>query len=227
MFKRAILMSAAVLLLGSNLVQSIQAADLPRTSLKAPLASSPACRWCGIYFGVDAGYGGADFIANFDDSRDLTSLSAKHSANSIAGGVHLGYNYQFGTFVLGAETDILATGIKSNINGTESTLPWLGTTRLRAGLLVTPDFMVYGTGGAAYGHVKVSDVASGSGLVFTTPTVGWVLGAGAEYAISQNITIGAKYLHIDLDGPSVTNGLVTLGTRVPVDLVLGSLTYNF
>jgi outer membrane immunogenic protein len=203
------------------------AADLPvKPPPKAPLWSSPACQWCGLYFGASAGYGGADFIANFDDSRDLTSLSAKHSANSILGGAHLGYNYQFGSFVLGAETDISMTGIKSKVSGAESTLPWLGTTRLRGGFLVTNDLLVYGTGGAAYGHVKVSD-ATCSNMVFTTPTVGWALGGGAEYAMTSNIVIGAEYLHVDLDGPSVTNGLQTLGTRVPVDIVRGRLSYRF
>lgn len=192
----------------------------------APLVSSPVCRWCGIYFGVNAGYGGADFESNFS-GQDFQSLSAKHSANSILGGAHIGYNYQFGSFVLGAETDIMATGIKSNINGTESTLPWLGTTRLRGGFLVTPDFLIYGTGGAAYGHVKVSDVASGSGFVFTTPTVGWTLGGGVEYALSEYLKVGAEYLHVDLDGPGVTNGFQTIETRVPVDIVRGRLSVNF
>jgi outer membrane immunogenic protein len=199
---------------------------LPTPFKAAPLVSSPTCQWCGLYFGASAGYGGADFIANFDDSRDLTSLSAKHSANSILGGAHIGYNYQFGSFVLGAETDISMTGIKSGANGVETTLPWLGTTRLRGGFVVVPELLVYGTGGAAYGHVKVGDL-TGSNMVFTTPTVGWVLGGGAEYAISPNIVVGAEYLHADLDGPSVTNGLQTLGTRVPVDIVRGRLSYRF
>src|SRR5258708_4650623 len=104
--KRSLVILAV--LLGST---AVYAADLhlqPKPLVKAsPLG--PACQWCGIYFGISAGYGGADFIANFDDSRDLTSLSAKHSANNILGGAHVGYNYQFGGFVLGAETDISAT----------------------------------------------------------------------------------------------------------------------
>src|SRR5262245_59058126 len=91
------------------------AADLGVKPLhKAPLIA-PVCQWCGVYFGVNAGYGGADFIADFNDSdplADVHSLSAKHSANSIVGGGHLGYNYQFGLLVLGAETDLSVTGIK-------------------------------------------------------------------------------------------------------------------
>jgi outer membrane immunogenic protein len=222
--KRLLVILAA--LLGATPAFAADLKPLPTPFKAAPLVSSPGCQWCGLYFGVSAGYGGADFIANFDDSRDLTSLSAKHSANSLLGGAHLGYNYQFGMIVLGAETDISLTGIKDSANGVETTLPWLGTTRLRAGFLVTSDFLFYGTGGAAYGHVKVGDL-TGSNMVFTTPTVGWTLGGGAEYQLASNIRIGAEYLHVDLDGPSVTNGLRTLGTRVPVDIARGRLSYSF
>jgi len=201
-----------------------QAADLPVKPLATKASPfAPACQWCGLYVGVNAGYGGADFIANFDDSRDLQSLTAKHSANSMLGGAHLGYDYQFGLFVIGAETDISMTGIKSTVDGVVTQLPWFGTTRLRAGLAITEYLLVYGTGGVAYGHVK-----SGIGPdVFTTPAVGWVLGGGAEYALTSNLRIGAEYLHVDLDGPSVTNGFQTLGTRVPVDVVRGRLSYHF
>jgi len=214
-----------LLLLTALLATPAFAADLQVRPLKA-VTPIPACSWCGLYFGANAGYGGADFIADFNDSSpdaDFKTLSAKHSANSLLGGAHIGYNYQLGLIVLGAETDISMTGIKSNVNGVESTLPWLGTTRLRAGIAPTEYLLVYATGGAAYGHVK-----AGIGPdVFTTPTVGWVLGGGAEYKLTPNLGLGAEYLHVDLDGPSVTNGLQTLGTRVPVDIVRGRLSYYF
>src|SRR5712671_1282919 len=204
-------------------------ADLPVKPLVKASPFTSACQWCGIYFGANAGYGGADFIANFDNSdplSDLKSQSVKHSANSVLGGVHLGYNYQFGPVVIGAETDFSLTGIKHSTEGIESSLPWFGTTRLRAGILPTEYLLIYGTGGVAYGHVKVGDL-TGSNTVFTTPTVGWALGGGAEYALGPNIKIGAEYLHVDLDGPSVTNGIQTIGTRVPIDVVRGRLSYSF
>jgi outer membrane immunogenic protein len=224
----------AIALVGAVLagVFPVGAADLriPNRPVNASLASTPGCQWCGLYFGVSGGYGGADFIANFDDSSpdaDIRSFSSKHSANSFLGGAHIGYNYQFGSIVVGAETDISATGIKANANGVESTLPWFGTTRLRFGLLPTPDLLIYGTGGVAYGHVRVGDVTGGSGVVATTPTVGWTLGGGLEYKLVSNITIGAEYLHVDLDGPSVTNGFQTIGTRVPADVFRGRLSLQF
>ena len=220
MLKFLTVLSLAILLAGLQ----AHATDLPLKPIRAaPLASSPACQWCGITFGVDIGYGGADFIANFDDSKDFQSFSSKHSANSLLGGAHIGYNYQFGMFVLGAETDIMKTGIASTIDGVKSELPWLGTTRLRAGFALNEYLLIYATGGAAYGHVKVGN----ADFVATTPTVGWVAGGGAEYKLGPNLGLGAEYLHVDLDGPSVTNGFQTIGTRVPADIVRGRVNFYF
>src|SRR6266478_3528920 len=184
-----------LLLATTLLATSAFGADLQVRPLKA-VAPITVCSWCGLYFGANAGYGGADFIANFtevDQFGDVRSLSAKHSANSVAGGAHLGYNYVFGNFLVGAETDISITGIKQTTDGVETKLPWLGTTRLRAGLTIAEYLLIYGTGGVAYGHVKVGDAAGGA--IATTPAVGWVVGAGAEYMLAQNIVIGAEYLH--------------------------------
>src|SRR5260370_11294729 len=198
-------------------------ADRRRRRRDAHLA--PTCYWCGLYIGLNAGYGGADFEADVNEANDPNSLSAKHSASGGVGGGHIGYNYVLGNFLLGAETDISATTIKQTQSGIETKLPWFGTTRLRGGFLLTEYLMVYGTGGAAYGHVKVGDTAGG--MVFTTPGVGWVVGAGAEYALTPNLLLGAEYLHVDLDGPSATIGVLTLGSRVPVDIGRARLSYKF
>lgn len=220
---RRFLLSALTLLAIAGCVPAM-AADLPHKAPLAPRAAIAPCYWCGLYIGGNLGYVGADFIA--DATEPDVSFSSKHSANSILGGVQLGYNYQFGLLVLGAETDFMFTGVhKTQADGTITELPWLGTTRLRGGFLVTPDLLVYGTGGVAYGHVKAG--VSGGDVVATTPTVGWALGAGAEYAFSPTVKIGAEYLHVDLDGPSTTLGLLTIGTRVPVDIVRGRLSISF
>src|SRR5260370_42131335 len=78
------------LVLGHGHSQAADLKPLPVPFKSAPLASSPGCQWCGLYFGASAGYGGADFIANFDDSKDLTAVSAQHSAKSHLGGRQLG-----------------------------------------------------------------------------------------------------------------------------------------
>ena len=64
--------------------------------------------------------------------------------------------------------------------------------------------MFYGTGGVAYGggssHFSVFD--NNNGIFFSgspsSTRVGWTVGAGVEYALTNNITIGAEYLYADL-----------------------------
>jgi outer membrane immunogenic protein len=141
------------------------------------------------------------------------------------GGGQAGYNWQTGSFVLGVETDFDWTSLSRNSsfigptfvdpfgfndsfteNGSRK-LDWLGTTRARVGFVATPDnrLMFYGTGGLAYGgasnHLNIFDVNNGwywNGNGNNNTRTGWTIGAGAEYAITNNITLKGEYLYYDL-----------------------------
>jgi len=149
-------------------------------------------------------------------------------------GGQAGYNWQSGAFVLGAETDFDWSSISKSFNfvsspfagvgvpgallgdtlsvNAKASLDWLGTTRARVGFVATPDnrLMFYGTGGIAYGggsaNFSVFDATTGS--VWTgnpsSTRVGWTIGAGAEYAITNNITIKGEYLYYNLGSTTVS-----------------------
>jgi outer membrane immunogenic protein len=82
--------------------------------------------------------------------------------------------------------------------------------RGRLGFLATPNLLLYGTGGFAYGQVK-----SSATLVFTPPIdgtyfgstsetkYGWTAGAGAEYAFGNNWSAKIEYLYVDLGTATV------------------------
>jgi outer membrane immunogenic protein len=71
--------------------------------------------------------------------------------------------------------------------------------------------MIYGTGGVAYGggnsQFSVFDATTGS--IFSgnpsSTRVGWVIGGGVEYAITNNITIKGEYLYADLGSSKFTS----------------------
>ena len=116
-------------------------------------------------------------------SPNLFFLPGGGQTNSNTGGVvgggQVGYNYQFNQFVIGAEADFQGTSITGGNqgnyaglytspypgsttgllsplvtgNGGNLGLPWFGTVRGRAGYLVTPTLLLYGTAGFAYGGV--------------------------------------------------------------------------
>ena len=155
------------------------AADLPaRTYTKAPVVVNPAYNWTGFYVGAHLGYGWED------NRMDVTTLpspavfneapfSFNNKPSGILGGLQAGYNWQAGKFVFGVEADISATDIHGSstrvallpsgrrrrlLPGSSQTntqrMDWFGTLRGRLGFTPADRFLVYATGGLAYGHVE-------------------------------------------------------------------------
>jgi outer membrane immunogenic protein len=100
--------------------------------------------------------------------------------------------------------------------GFEQKLEWFGTLRGRAGLLVTPDWLAYVTGGLAYGEIQTNTTLStfnaGGGVNSTAATsnvtnVGWTVGVGLEGRFWQNWSAKLEYLYMDLGTVSGTIAL--------------------
>jgi outer membrane immunogenic protein len=216
MMQKALLGGVAAILVAAP----ASAADL---AVKAPLQAPTfmASPWDGPYIGGNVGFGSTDF--NTTASALGASVANGVTGSGVVGGVQAGYNKQFGTFVLGLETDFDGTSISNTTDAVSTKLSWFGTTRVRAGFLLTPVLLFYGTGGVAYGHTEVS----GLGASTTAPGVGWAAGAGVQYALTPQWSIGAEYLHVELDGPSANLGPVTTSTKVTTDLGRATLNFKF
>jgi outer membrane immunogenic protein len=184
---------------------SAQAADLPSRYSPAPAYNAlPVFTWTGFYAGLNAGYGW-----NMGDSRfydpAFGNVSGRRSGGFV-GGAQAGYNYQFGMFVGGVETDLqyAAVGNKGASYGTTyypgDSDGFLGTIRARAGVALDRA-LVYGTGGFAYGDIggnrgvdPVLGHHSGDEINW-----GWTIGGGVEYAITNNFTAKVEGLYVDID----------------------------
>ena len=208
---------ASVLALG---VVGAHAADL--TYEPAPVVVAPEVfNWTGFYIGVHGGIGGANVDTQFryyDDGGD--GLDYSDNAFGAFGGVQAGYNWQFNTnWVVGLETDFAASGIEakheeSSTDGfynssVEAKVDWFGTIRGRLGY-AWDNVLFYGTGGAAYGKVKISGSYNeddfNTGFSNSDTNWGWTAGAGVEYGITKNITLKAEYLYVDLGSVSSDAG---------------------
>jgi outer membrane immunogenic protein len=177
-----------------------------------------------------------------------------NGSDGFIGGGQAGYNWQTGAFVLGVVTDFDGTTLSKsrnlvgagffdpNIGATDNltlnskvSLDWLGTTRGKVGFVATPDnrLMFYGTGGVAYGggsaHVSIYDSASGafwSGNP-SSSRVGWTIGAGVEYALTNNWTLGAEYLYVDLGSSNFNSvGNPAAAVAFPDVYAQGHINYN-
>jgi outer membrane immunogenic protein len=176
------------------------AADLPRRS--APVAPAPVVAaipvftWTGFYAGVNGGYAFGEGSRRLIDTTTGATAVVSGDDEGFIGGGQVGFNYQIGTFVVGLETDIQYADLggedQFTVGGTtfrtRGSDNYFGTLRGRAGLAFDR-FMVYGTGGLAYG-----DVGS-----FGTEGVGWTAGGGVEYAFTNNITAKVEGLYVSLD----------------------------
>ncbi len=163
------------------------AADLPNYQAPPPSQvynPAPAFDWTGPYLGLTGGYGWG-------------------TTDGWLGGGFAGYNFQINpNWVVGLEGDITGTNKASN--------SWDGSIRGRLGYAYDR-YLLYGTGGLAFGDIKGPAGAS------STKT-GWTLGAGIEAALTSNVTGRLEYRHSDLG--SATFGASTV-TQTADDLTLG------
>ena len=161
-----------------------------------------------------------------------TPFSFNGTKTSATGGGFVGYRIQFGTMVVGIEGDANAKSASSSYTSSDSnTFRYEtftgsvkqgadGSIRGRFGFLVTPTWLVYGTGGVAFGSVSGSygytansfgccASVTGGGSWSTTRT-GATGGAGIEALITQSLTLRLEYRYTDLGRFSETVPLSTV-----------------
>lgn len=216
--------------------------------------------------------GGDTAAAYYPDIVQAISPSPYgNSRTGFIGGAQIGYNYQINQFVIGAEADFMGMGVSkrsgtsasatslidlgndyalnSDVAGTTSTKitqNWLGTVRARAGF-AADRFLVYATGGLAYGNVRSQTTSSltydqtiidsfysppivtpyMAGTVpwtgsKTSTQFGYTVGAGVEYAITNNWIIRGEYLYYNLGNVSNVGvvGSAAIGTVVEATSVI-------
>lgn len=210
-----------------GLVGTASAADLPRQMpVKAPAYMAPIYNWTGLYIGINGGggWGSSTWDGSGARSFDLSG--------GLIGGT-LGYNWQFGTWVVGLEGDADWSNIKGSTNAAgcsggftcETENSFLSTIRGRLGY-AADRWMPYVTGGVAIGNIK----ATSPGFAGVDETqVGWTLGGGVEFALAQNWTAKAEYLYVDLGNTacSASCGFVANHVDFTSSIVRGGLNYRF
>jgi outer membrane immunogenic protein len=191
------------------LAGSAFAADLPsRAPPPVYIPPAPIFTWTGIYVGGQIGYAWGTSNTNLGDNfGDFTSFSSNNSG--VIGGAHVGYNLQLSQFVVGLEGDVDGSSLKKTITGSPliggvSPFAVVVPTTITANLGVQGSIrgrigyawdrvLIYGTGGVAFGGVNGS-ISTPFGFDSTSTTrVGWTVGGGLEYAVTNNWSVRAEY----------------------------------
>src|SRR5262245_14642977 len=220
-----------------------------------PSAPRMAVEWTGIYFGVNAGYGWAQGSSTTVFGGGLTNaglpappgtttplglgatelggtglFSSSSPRGGIAGG-QIGFNWQAGMVVFGAELDAQWSG-QSNTVSLICTPPMPGCTaseaikirslttgRARVGLAFDW-LMPYVTAGGALVNARDDLTVNVGGVSALFPplsntSLGWTAGAGVDIALSSNWSARFEYLHIranDLTSSVSIPGFLGAGT---------------
>lgn len=184
--------TAAILISGSAMAADAVIYNEP------PLADINTFTWTGAYIGLNAGYGFGRVRSDFAD--DI-------KPKGFVGGIQAGYNWQFDQFIVGVETDFQGSAMKEDTTfdfidednkpdefDLKTKIQWFGTVRGRLGAYIAERTMLYGTAGLAYGKVKLSNDA----IEASKTRAGYAVGAGLEYAFTDNVTLKGEYLYTDL-----------------------------
>ncbi len=189
--KRLLLGSAALMAL---IAAPARAADMPANPPlyrppPPPVVYEP---WSGFYLGVNAGYSAGIWTSSSlapifpSDSGFLT----KDTPNLMGwqAGLHAGFNWLIdGSWLMGIEADVQATGARTNSDGFATTttptfnnnnlvttqtssnqwqLPWFATLRGRVGGLADAGTLIYVTAGPAVGEFKFASQTTLTAQVF-------------------------------------------------------------
>jgi outer membrane immunogenic protein len=181
----------------------------------APVEVVETAGWSGVLVGLQAGYGFGGSGGLESDPDGFFGTTDGDFNDGFVGGAHLGYNWQFGSVIVGGVLDVNYANLGDTQSGFANTnyaiereLDFLASAKLRLGYAFSDRFMAYGTGGLAYGDVDHS-FTTGSGAVFTTSggddsSLGYTVGAGVAAKVAPRVSLGLEYLYTNLGGNDFT-----------------------
>jgi outer membrane immunogenic protein len=177
------------------------------------LASARPANWNGFYGSVILGYGRGD--TEWSDPFFGTTSGEFNGKGALAG-FGAGYNWQNARWVFGVEGDAAFTWIKT-VSVTpfclcfsaQSEIEQLFTLRGRAGYLVSPNTLLFVTGGVAVASLKFGNInqATGNAIEF-----GPTIGAGIEVQAIRNWTVKTEYLFASFGSSEACGFFVCFGT---------------
>lgn len=175
-----------------GLAEPVAAAAPAPVAVAAPV--SYGSDWSGAYGGLSLGYGDVDADGVTGDFEGATF------------GGHIGYNYDMGNVVLGAELEAVGTDDFVN-DATGLELEQVLRAKVRAGYDAGA-YLPYVTAGVAQATVNGDE------------DNGYFYGLGVDYALSDSFTVGGEVLRHEFED---FNG----GADITADTVGLRVSYNF
>ena len=220
---------------------------LSTAALAAPaMAQDQASPWHGWYVGANIGVNwsatdlstsahvptaAGSVVITPADAALIHSSSSAGNKTGFTGGIEGGYNWRYGDWLLGIETDYEALDNNQSSNNSytstgpvinppgvpitykatqRATTSWMWTLRPRVGWVYGP-WLFYGTAGLAMSDVKMTATLADNrsandafNVSDNATKTGWTGGVGAGYAIGPQVSVKAEYLYADFGEISIT-----------------------
>jgi outer membrane immunogenic protein len=253
--RRKFLLSIGLLAFAAAGAGSAVAADIAARPVAPPPIMAPPVvpEWAGFYIGINGGGGWArsSFEEVFLASTSTTGPFLPPNARASGGifGFQAGHNWQWGPVVGGLEIDFDGSSMKDTSTffftefprstfTQETKVDELASARARLGYLIFPNWLLYGTVGLGWGHMRFDNtvttaVAPGVETFFSssnfTNQFGWVAGAGLEWQFIPHWLLRGEWLHYDFGRDTVIapTGLDSFNARTTVDVARAALSYKF
>ena len=218
-------------------------------------APAPACNWSGFYVGLNMGAAFGWNEATDIDGWNNTGQEWTYQIGGFTGAAEAGYNFQFGSFVIGPEVDVGYMSLGTDNPGHGSFEPnnsfhdtfgqndsnFYTTFRARLGWSVG-NWLLFATGGGMglNDQARVVDKTDGP----TSNTLakhddnydflwGWTIGGGAEYMFNCHWSMKVEYLYFSLEDNTISENEVQapftfrFGNSIDGNVVRLGLNYKF
>lgn len=144
---------------------------------------------------------GYDISKAGDTVDDDLNENNDQSIDGVTYGGAIGYDFNVGGVVLGLEGELTDSSANVEFDGGDAETFGLGDVNagrdlyvgVRAGVLATPDLLLYAKGGYTNARYNVNGSFDGDEYRAKIDTDGFRVGAGAEYAINENTFAKIEY----------------------------------
>jgi outer membrane immunogenic protein len=172
--------------------------------------------WTGFYAGghLGAGWGDVDWTREFDGPVDFIVGRVSQNDGNVIGGGQLGVQYQVGNVVAGVEVSLSGTSLSDNTLVLQGN-PFAFTSKIENLFMAVGrigfahhNWLTYLKGGYASARVELNTSFADTNVHLTSSSKrqgGYVLGAGFEYAVHKNVSLGLEYNYVKLGSGDVFN----------------------
>ena len=229
-FLGAIALSGVAFAADTTIGNSALISPLPVHAWSADREWDSASQWSGGYVGVHLGYGSGITPNSWSNSGTPRTADGDIEYTGPLGGLHGGYQTNFGAFVVGAEADFSVgqmTGNDDQVAGQINSIDIsaVGTVRGRVGYAYG-NFLAFATAGVAAARFGKNDVTEG---FYPTPNLapGLVVGGGVEVAVTDHLRARAEYQYIHFSEITTGLGYAHHAENPSLHIVRGGLSYAF